>query len=161
MSIVSGCGHKRQRNAVLQNSIPCHWPQKHSSRTLEDHTSKLHSGMLHRIRIPPPLHPREYGWEADDVNMSHSAITVAQGVCLAPDCLLKLIHCDCDSESSCKQQEWDQWGHRSPSPMYNILRLWGWSFMFQQIHYNRLCYLLPNQLMEMKVVFMTGYKDVA
>ena len=30
---------------------------------------------------PPPLNPREYGWEADDINKSHSATTVAQGVC--------------------------------------------------------------------------------
>ena len=77
----------------------------------------------------PLLLPREFGWEADEINKSHSATTVAQGVCLAPDFLLKVIHCDCDSESSCKQQEWELWVHGSPIPMHNILLLLGWAFM--------------------------------
>ena len=63
---------------------------------------------------PPPLHPREYGWEADDINKSHSATTVAQGVCMAPDYMLKLIHCGCDSESSCKSRSCGSTGRQVP-----------------------------------------------
>ena len=52
---------------------------------------------------PPAHNPRDYGWKADDINKLLSATTVAEGVCLAPDCVLKVIRCGCDSESSCKR----------------------------------------------------------
>ena len=52
---------------------------------------------------PPPLDPRDYGLEADYINKSLSATTVAEGVCLKPDYVLKLIRCGCDSESSSKR----------------------------------------------------------
>ena len=63
---------------------------------------------------PPPLDPRDYGWEADDINKSLSATTVAEGVCLAPDYVLKLIRCGCDSESSCKRGNCGCTGRQSP-----------------------------------------------
>jgi len=34
---------------------------------------------------PPPLDPRDYGWEADGINKSLSAVPVPAGVVLAPD----------------------------------------------------------------------------
>ena len=52
---------------------------------------------------PPPHDPRDYGWKADDINKLLSATTVAEGDCLAPDCVLNVIRCGCDSESSCKR----------------------------------------------------------
>ena len=51
---------------------------------------------------PPAHNPRDYGWKADDINKLLSATTVTEGVCLAPDCVLNVIRCGCDSESSCK-----------------------------------------------------------
>ena len=49
------------------------------------------------------LDPRDYGWEADDTNKSLLPTTVAEGVALAPDDVLKLIRCGCTSESACKR----------------------------------------------------------
>ena len=40
---------------------------------------------------PPSLNPPDYGWEADDVNKTLYPTAIAEGVCLAPDCVLKLI----------------------------------------------------------------------
>ena len=48
---------------------------------------------------PPPLDPRDYGWEADDINKLLTPITVAEGVSVAPEYVLKLIRCGCGSES--------------------------------------------------------------
>lgn len=51
---------------------------------------------------PPPLAPLDYGWEADDVNRSLSAIPVPAGVSPAPDYVLWLIRCGCESDTACK-----------------------------------------------------------
>ena len=67
---------------------------------------------------PPPLDPRDYGWEADDINKSLSATTVAQGVCLAPDYVLKLIRCGCASESSCKRETCGCTGRQVPCTIF-------------------------------------------
>ena len=50
---------------------------------------------------PPSLNPPDYGWKADDVNKTLYPTAVAEGVCMAPDCILKLIRCGCDSETPC------------------------------------------------------------
>ena len=51
---------------------------------------------------PPSLDPRNFGWEADDVNKALSPIIGAEGVSMAPDYVLKLIRCGCESQSPCK-----------------------------------------------------------
>ena len=51
----------------------------------------------------PTLDPKEYGWEADNNNKTLTAIFVMEGVCLAPEHVLKLIRCGCSSDSACKK----------------------------------------------------------
>ena len=91
---------------------------------------------------PPPLNPQDFGWEADDINKSLSHTTVTKFVCVVPDYVLKLMRCGCDSELACKTGKC-MWVYRSPNPMYNMLHLWGWTNMFEQVHFyqndRRLC----------------------
>ena len=54
---------------------------------------------------PPPLDPRDYGWEADGINKSLSAVPVPAGVVLAPDYVLRLIRCGCESDTACKSRK--------------------------------------------------------
>jgi len=51
---------------------------------------------------PLSLNPPDYCWEADDNNKNLYPTTLAEGVCMAPDCVLKLIRCGCDSEMPCR-----------------------------------------------------------
>ena len=54
---------------------------------------------------PPPLDPRDYGWEADGINKSLSAVPVPAGVVLAPDYVLRLIRCGCESDTAYKSRK--------------------------------------------------------
>jgi hypothetical protein len=67
---------------------------------------------------PPSLEPRDYGWEADDVNKTLSPTTVAEGVRVAPDCVLKLIRCGCDSETLCKSGNCGCTGRQTPCTIF-------------------------------------------
>ena len=51
---------------------------------------------------PPSLDPRNFGWEPNDVNKALSPTIGAEGVSMAPDYVLKLIRCGCESQSPCK-----------------------------------------------------------
>jgi len=67
---------------------------------------------------PPSLNPLDYCWEADDVNNTLYPTTVAEGVCVAPDCILKLICTGCDSEIPCRSGNCGCTGHQIPCTMF-------------------------------------------
>ena len=46
---------------------------------------------------PPELDVEKYGWIKDDVNGSLAPTTITEAVNLAPDSVLKLIRCGCQS----------------------------------------------------------------
>ena len=50
---------------------------------------------------PPELDVEKYGWKKDDVNRSLVPTTIPEAVNLAPDSVLKLIRCGCQSGTSC------------------------------------------------------------
>jgi len=84
---------------------------------------------------PHSLNLLEYGWEADDVNKTLYPTTVAEGVCIAPDCILKLIRCGCDSESEmpCRSGNCGCTGRQIPCTIF--LCLWRWFLVFEQANY--------------------------
>ena len=51
---------------------------------------------------PPLLNHEEFGWAADHDNETLIPRTVADGVEVTPEAVLKLIKCGCNSEQSCK-----------------------------------------------------------
>ena len=51
---------------------------------------------------PPHLDPLSYGWIKDEGSTSLVPRTVAENVALAPDAILKMIKCSCDSDIPCK-----------------------------------------------------------
>ena len=66
-----------------------------------EHTSKLQNGILHWIQSHHLLICRT-GWKADGINKSLSAVPVPTGVLLAPDYIIRLIQCDCESVTACR-----------------------------------------------------------
>jgi len=50
---------------------------------------------------PPELDVEKYGWKKDDVNRSLVSTTTPEAVNLAPDSVLKLIRCGCQSDTPC------------------------------------------------------------
>jgi len=60
----------------------------------------------------PPLEPRDYGWEADGINKSLSAVPA--GVLLAPDYVHRLIRCGCESATACKSGNYRCTGQQIP-----------------------------------------------
>jgi len=50
---------------------------------------------------PPELDVEKYGWKKDDVNRSLVPTTIPEAVNLAPDSVLKLIRCGCQSGTPC------------------------------------------------------------
>ena len=67
---------------------------------------------------PLSLNPPDYCWKADDVNKNLYPTTVAEGVCVAPDCVLKLIRCGCDSEMPCRSGNCGCTGHQIPRTIF-------------------------------------------
>lgn len=62
----------------------------------------------------PPLDPWDFGKEADDdINKSFSPTTVAEGVCVAPHYVFKLIRCGLSQKYHVRREKWV---HRSPGP---------------------------------------------
>ena len=53
---------------------------------------------------PSELLPTEHGWVKDDTNKTLVPKTVPEGVCLAPNEILKLIRCGCESATACKSR---------------------------------------------------------
>ena len=51
---------------------------------------------------PPSLNPCDYGWESDTRNKTLSAVPISADVLLAPDYVLRLIRCGCESANPCK-----------------------------------------------------------
>lgn len=74
--------------AFVQNVLRCHYQVAQWYAALEVD--------------PPTLNPVDYGWEADHANKALSPRTVVGDVPLAPDTVLKLIRCGCESERACK-----------------------------------------------------------
>ena len=50
---------------------------------------------------PPSLEPEIWGWKRDENTKSLLPVTLPENVPLAPDAILKLIRCSCDSGSPC------------------------------------------------------------
>jgi len=67
---------------------------------------------------PPSLNPLDYGWNADDINRTLYPTAVAEGVCVAPDCILKLIRCGCDSEMACRSGNCGCTGRQIPRTIF-------------------------------------------
>jgi len=67
---------------------------------------------------PPPLDPRDYGWKADSINKSLSAVPA--GVFLAPDYVLRLIRCGCESATACKSGNCRCTGQQIPCSIYIV-----------------------------------------
>ncbi|KAL8566826.1 hypothetical protein ACOMHN_052224 [Nucella lapillus] len=70
------------------------------------------------LESDPPLGPLDYGWEADDVNRSLSAIPVPAGVSPAPEYVLRLIRCGCESDTACKTGNCRCMGRQLPCTIF-------------------------------------------
>jgi hypothetical protein len=55
-------------------------------------------------QAPPSLDPCEHGWAKDPGSASLVPITVPDGTLLAPEEILQLIRCSCDSSTPCKSR---------------------------------------------------------
>ena len=51
---------------------------------------------------PPDIDPSEYGWEKDPITRTLVPIQLPANTPIAPDALLTLLCCTCDSSDSCK-----------------------------------------------------------
>ena len=51
---------------------------------------------------PPGIDPSQYGWEKDIISRTLVPIQLPPNTPVAPDCLLKILSCSCDSGESCK-----------------------------------------------------------
>ena len=51
---------------------------------------------------PPHMDPLSFGWVKDEGSTSLVPRTVAENVALAPDAILNMIKCSCDSDIPCK-----------------------------------------------------------
>ncbi|KAL8595126.1 hypothetical protein ACOMHN_019164 [Nucella lapillus] len=70
------------------------------------------------LESDPPLAPLDYDWEADDVNRSLSAIPVPAGVSPAPEYILRLIRCGCESDTACKTGNCRSTGRQLPCTIF-------------------------------------------
>ena len=50
---------------------------------------------------PPDMAPTNFGWIREEATRSLSPVTVPRGISLAPEEILQLIKCQCDSEEPC------------------------------------------------------------
>ena len=56
----------------------------------------------HAIDLDPPdMPPTDFGWLREETTQSLTPVTVPKGIALAPEEILKLIKCQCDSEEPC------------------------------------------------------------
>ena len=51
---------------------------------------------------PPAMDPVHFGWEIDHVNKCLIPRNISQGTAYAPENVLKLVRCGCDSEKACR-----------------------------------------------------------
>ncbi|KAG0723713.1 hypothetical protein GWK47_042084 [Chionoecetes opilio] len=77
-----------------------------TSETFEENVKRAH----HQASIwravkdadPPELDVEKYGWKKDETNRSLVPTTVPDTVSLAPDAVLRLIRCGCESDTPCR-----------------------------------------------------------
>lgn len=82
------CSLPPTTEAFAQNVLRCHYQVAHWLGALESE--------------PPKLNPVEFGWETDNANKTLLPRTILGEVPLAPESVLKLIRCGCESQKACK-----------------------------------------------------------
>ena len=100
----SGCGRKKKAKSSsapkLCSFVPTTEAFKQNAKRAHFQCALWYAAL---DSVPPTLDPKEYGWEVDNNNETLTAISVMEGVCLAPEHVLKRIRCGCSSDSACKK----------------------------------------------------------
>ena len=97
------CGHRKLANlCLLQNCAIYHQPWRHLRRIFLRAHLQVAQRRAALTGESPAMDPIAFGWEADQQNKSLIPRNMSSGTPYAPEHVLKLVRCGCQSERSCR-----------------------------------------------------------